>query len=109
MTDKPLEATPLWIQTGHGNSIVEGEGYYLSYNPRIGSGLINVMGMALGIEDRSGDDETALYVESTNKWYILNGDFRKEYERCENLDECLLVYEAHKDNHRSDWSTDKQL
>lgn len=89
------------------NYVLKGKGYYISYNPCIepnpfdeGLGLLGVA------ESRIGLDETALRDEKNNIWYILNGDFRKEYEKCRSLKECIKVYSKNKKLHRSDFSTD---
>ncbi len=63
---------------------MEGDGFYISYNP-----------------DPLGP-ETALVKDG--KFLILDGDFRKEYEeRVESFEECLKFFKDHQDR-RSRWS-----
>ncbi len=40
-------------------------------------------------------------------WRILNGDFRKEYQKCGSLKECIKFFEKNK-KYRSSWSTDSK-
>lgn len=96
------------------NEILHGEGFYISYNPRTGVGnpLSEVLSGLTGFPH--GLAETALCVnpdDSTNrKWYILEGDFRKEYAAVahEGLEACMKVYQKNI-LHRSEWSTDEPL
>lgn len=83
---------PNWVMTPNGNWILQGRGFYISYNksPFLGSG-----------------EETALLIEEDGVWRILDGDFREEYEKefWKGAKACLKVYERNiKD--RSEWSTD---
>jgi len=66
---------------------IDGPNVYVSYNPCPFDTQV---------------PETALYVKGV--WYILNGDFRKEYEKAGDLEGCLKVF---RDNieHISTWST----
>lgn len=84
-----------WFQTKWGNFVLNKidtdtkKEYYISYN-----------------EKPPGEScvETALCV-GENDYYTTNKDLRKEYEKCNTLEECMLVHEKHKE-HRSIWSTD---
>ena len=82
-----------------GNLVLEGKGYHISYLPKNGSIGILIPSFA---SDGNGD-ETALCVDGN--YYILNGDFRKEYEKVINkgLSACMKVFEAHP-NQISSWS-----
>lgn len=49
--------------------------------------------------------ETALYVERKDRYYILKGDWRKEYEEVFHLGlaACIKVFEENKENAKSAW------
>lgn len=84
------------------NFILEGNGFFLSYNPSLCDG------MAFFSPDTLLE-ETALVDTSTDdyKYFILNGDFREEYESvvAEGFEACFGVYTKHNDKHSS-WSSD---
>jgi len=100
----------------HGrNYILKGNGFYVSYNPDtftsyFGRGLppgfftdlANFIDPSRQLKD---GEETALY--DGENWYILEGDFRKNYLRAfpKGLEACKRVYERNKAK-RSNWSTD---
>lgn len=91
-----------WQISGAGNSILEGEDFYISYNPCPGMGLRMFMG-------DGGSDETALVIEGEDKKFlILNGDYREEYEKLFpfGLEKCIEFYEKHKKESQSSWATD---
>lgn len=92
---------------GFPNQLLKGKGFYLSYNPATGAGNPTAILLSSLLGQENGKEETALRNESTGIWYILNGDFRKQYEEVvsNGFDACLAVY---KENiqHRSEWSTD---
>lgn len=97
------------------NSILEGKDFYISYNPctdnRFGITDIANVAAALARQPEMKDgEETALFHEKKNIWYLLEGDFRKEYEVAfpKGFMECLAVYKKHKKTNRSNWSTDKK-
>jgi hypothetical protein len=60
-----------WKQ-GFNNSVLQGKGFFISYNPCPGGGISFFRG-------DNGGDETALVKDGS--FYILNGDFRKQYEK----------------------------
>jgi len=106
---------PNWQNTGQGNLILQGDGFYVSYNPNPGESDIGKMYNKIG-KERYGleakAEETALVNESdATNYHILNGDFRKEYETAFPLGfaECKKVFDKHKDKDESDWSTEKAL
>ena len=91
---------------GGTNYVLEGDGFYLSFN------AAPCADMSFFRSD-SGGSETALAVEDGKPdggtlWLILNGDFRKEYEEAfaRGIEGCLAVYESHRSTKRSSWSTD---
>ena len=87
------------------NEILNGKNFYISYNPKTGVG--NPFAMILGeiTNIPNGLPETAIHFENT--WYILNGDFRSQYEAvAENGIKAVLKVYQQNIIHRSDWSTD---
>lgn len=75
------------------NYIIAGDNYLLSYTP-----------CTSGFFGGGGLEETAIRYHDT--WFILNGDFRKEYEQLikKGIEECINFFMAHKD-FWSEWST----
>ena len=109
MTEKAVN----WEKTYSGNLILRGDDFYISFRGDARGGdnpileMTNMLGGVFGV--KTGATETALCVaNSDEKWRILNGDFRKEYEAAyPSLEACIAVYDEHKAECRSDWSTDK--
>lgn len=92
-----------------GNSILSGDGFYISYQDFTKGGraeLFETLNVAL-TGDMRRDDETALHDEVTNKWHILWGDHRKAYEKTfPDKEACLAVYKKLAKKHNCDkWST----
>lgn len=59
-----------------GNYVLDGDGFFISYNPNPGAGISSFAA-------DNGGDETALCAgkkDSDIEYRILNGDFRAEYE-----------------------------
>lgn len=82
------------------NSMLSGEGFYVSYNPDPSS---SELGAFMDWGSDNGGPETALVVDGV--FLILNGDFRKEYEIAHpDIEACRAVYEKHKGKHDSSWS-----
>lgn len=76
-------------QTGQGNELLEGDGFYVSFNPDpnqhpLADVLSNLAQMCSGDETfTESQAETALCIKQPNgrvKYLILNGDFRRDYE-----------------------------
>ncbi len=90
-----------WTKTSQGNSVLDGDGFFVSYNPSPGMGLSMFKG-------DGGSDETALVRpdDEKNKYRILNGDFRQEYEDLvdKGFNACLAIFEQNKEC-ESSWST----
>lgn len=88
-----------------GHYILQGEDFYVSYNPAPWSGISL-------FESDDKQEETALVIEGPNHKFflILNGDFREEYkEAFPDLAACLDVYKRHENTARSTWSGDTPL
>lgn len=97
------------------NEILDGDGFYISYNETPGGGL------SLFAPDVCENDipcnETALVeklYESKEEdvliFRILNGDFREEYEEAfpKGFDACLAVYDEYKEDRASSWSDEDE-
>jgi len=85
------------------NEVLDGEDFYVSYNSNPGADFLLFNG-------DNGSDETALIKpdDRGNKYRILNGDFRKGYEKLVPLgfQACLEFYEMMVErNFDSSWST----
>ena len=96
-----------WVKLVN-NSILEGSGFYISYNKRTGASemrdSMTILANALGGNVKDGE-ETAL--KDGEIWKILEGDYREEYEEAfPSIVKCRAVYDKYKDKHRSNWSTD---
>lgn len=93
------------------NEVLLGDDFHISYNPATGAGIPLAAILSGLVGAPNGLPETALCVhpdeDDKRVWYILNGDFRKEYEEAfpNGLETCLEVYRRNI-QHRSDWSTD---
>ncbi len=76
------------------NYVLEGDGFYISYNP-------DFSGFSHWVSD-DGSDETALCKDG--KYFILNGDFRDRYEEIidQGFEACFDFYT--KQNNVSSWS-----
>jgi hypothetical protein len=86
-----------WEISLMGNQILERGNYYISfrkYTTRFGDSFAG---------DDNGLGETAICYDG--EFAILNGDFRKEYEELDTLEECLEFYEIKKAESKSKWST----
>lgn len=98
---------------GHNNEVLQGDNFYISYNPSTGTELMagtftsvaNSLGSILGKSFKDGE-ETALK-DSSGQWYILQGDYRKEYEKVFSKGEkaCISVFRKYEKVARSEWST----
>lgn len=82
---------------GGGNYVAEFDGFAVSYNPDTDAGLSIFAG--------DGSDETALMIGG--KYFILNGDFRKDYERLalRGAEACLAFFHEKEAAHGSSWTT----
>jgi hypothetical protein len=86
----------MWKDKPGNGQYLEGQDFTISY---ITGGLLS-----------EHKDETALIDERDGgrTYYILNGDWRKEYERLvsHGYDACKALYDSQKAKHRSRWSED---
>jgi hypothetical protein len=109
--------TAVFVSTGYGNWVAEGQGFYVSFKPANALtgeradlvGMLAMLGSALAGNAMPADEEpeTALYHRDSDTWYILTGDLCAEYapEIARGFDACLAVYRRNI-CHRSPWSTD---
>jgi len=90
------------------NDVLAGEGFHVSYIHRTGANTkaFTEIFNQLGEEVKDGE-ETALYLEEEKLWLILEGDFRKQYEKAfpKGIEACRAVYNKNI-KHRSNWSSD---
>lgn len=99
----PTKTKPEWKETGGGNRILRFDDFYVSYNP---NPSLNP-GMALfAMFGDNTREETALKSDTGPEFFVLNGDFRADYEACDTYEQALAVYQKHKAEHRSQWSMD---
>jgi len=80
------------------NQILLGDGFYVSYNGHAQEGVL--YGLFAG--DRN--EETALVKDG--KYFILNGDWRKHYERLfpDGWDTCFSFFKKRNKRYVSSWS-----
>ncbi|MGV8130555.1 MAG: hypothetical protein ACP5N7_00465 [Candidatus Pacearchaeota archaeon] len=87
------------MKKSNSNEFLQGKGFYISYNSCPWAGF-------QFFESDNRSSETALVKEGKNKkFYILNGDFRKEYEQLidKGFNACKTFYKKNID-HKSSWS-----
>jgi len=104
-------------QKGFPNLILQRTNFYISYNPCIRDCIFDkILTTVTTIKPRIGKSETALVIPAKEKsiipqeFFILNGDFRKEYEACgDNQKKCMKVYTNNKKKYDSDFSTNKPI
>lgn len=97
-------AKPEWQHGPSGRASLEGDGFYISYNP--------CPGALLGISFFASDDgrpETALCYDG--RYDILNGDFRDSYERLvpQGLAACRAFYMQQSAHADSSWTTPSKI
>jgi hypothetical protein len=91
-----------WETTTMGNEVLDGDGFFISYQPNQ-----NVLGIKSFSADTSSG-ETALVNKKASSFFylILNGNFKKEYEKLVPLgyDACVKFFNEMKKKHKSSWS-----
>ena len=109
-----------WVQTAAHNEVLEGDGFHISFRPGTVeplpiSEMIGMLVRILGQEGNNSKDETALcaperFPSMVNPYFILNGDFRKEYEGLVKLgwDACYAFWLSQPDC-CSEWSHEPLL
>lgn len=76
-----------WKEGVVGNVVLENDDVFISYNPHL-----------------PGGRETAVKIKGD--WYILNGDFRKQYEKVfPNIEKILEVFKKYNKEFGSFWTT----
>jgi hypothetical protein len=96
---------PAWIRNPGGTNhllLAPDESFFISYQP-----LSNPSGIFFFASD-NGSPETAIV--QGQSYYILNGDFRYEYERLvpQGFAACKAFYDSQKSKNRSSWSTEDE-
>jgi|ERR1700730_7557069 len=69
------------------NKVVRKKDYYISYNP---------------CTFDEGKEETAIYDEVVDKFYILYGDFRRAYSAFTTLEECKNYFKVRAEKYPED-------
>ena len=84
-----------WKSNGN-KEVLNGEGFYISYNSNPGCGV--------SMFASDAGSETALCKDGD--YFILNGDYRKEYEKLapQGWDSCMEFYKEKAPEHSSSWS-----
>lgn len=97
-----------WTKTKSGNEVLdEGEYLFISYRSNTREPFEIFSPLLANILQGDSQEETVMYF--MDKWYILNGDFRKEYEEVfPDPVACFKVFERHKDK-ISTWSSDYNI
>lgn len=87
----------------NGNYLLFGDGYFISYNPSTlwTFKLKRINDPSFKFNEEEETEETAIYIEATNSYLILNGDFRLEYEECSTLEQCKEVFRKFESIYRS--------
>ena len=95
-----------WVVTKNGVHVLVRDGYLISYNPSTLHTFrqYKLKNPAYQFDETTDTKETALYIAKKDCYLVLNGDFRKEFEACANLMQCLLVYKQLAPKYRSKWS-----
>lgn len=83
-----------WNSTGGSNYVLQKKNWYISYNPCPG-------GIISSFRSDTGGAETAICTKG--EFYILNGDFRKQYEKVKSLKEAMAIFKKNIKK-RSSWS-----
>lgn len=76
---------------GNKQELTEKKGFYISYAD------------VSGVGGFSGDEKYETAIVANGNYYILNGDFRKEYAKCKTLAEAMKVFKKNK-AYKSSWS-----
>lgn len=93
----------LWEQTMRGNLVLRGDCFYVSYNAFRDPLSLVLAKFGLGPETDKG--ETALVVGDS--YFILNGDFRQEYEAAMlSVESAMEVYLRNRSQHGSCWTSE---
>jgi len=92
-----------WVITDTGVHILLKEGYRITYNPSTiyTLNLKRIKDPKFKFEEDVDTEETALYINSTDSYLILEGDFRKAFERCKTKEECKEVFRKYSPLYRS--------
>jgi hypothetical protein len=88
-----------WKKLNH-NYILEGDGFFVSFIPSNANPWLGTIFNG----DRPDGMETAIVKDG--KYYILNGDFRKDYEKLvdKGFNACKKFFDKNEDESGSSWS-----
>ncbi len=93
-SNKPISN---WLLTDKGIYLLVGDGYRITYNPSTlyTFSLKKSKDPLFQFEEDEETEETALYINATDSYLILDGDFRSVYEECQTLEECIAVFKKY--------------
>ena len=91
---KNLKTKSNWLVTETGVHILAGDGYRITYNPSTiyTFNLKKIKDPQFQFEEDIDTEETALYINATDSYLILEGDFRKAFEKCHTIEECKQIF-----------------
>lgn len=97
-----------WLVTESGVYILFRDGYRITYNPSTVYTFNHrkMRDPEFNFPEDVDSEETAIYIQDKDCYLILDGDFRRAYEACTTLKQCLIVYKKHAPIFRSKWSMD---
>lgn len=92
-----------WLLTENGIYLLIGDGYRITYNPSTlyTFNLKKFNDPLFQFDEDEETEETSLYINETNSYLILDGDFRYVYEECQTLEECKAVFKMYAPWYRS--------
>ena len=91
-----MEKNNKWKKLGAGNLVLDLGKYYISFNDFCVPVMLRIF--------KSDDNRSETALIKNDKYYILNGDFRKDYEKFKTFKECKKFFDSKKDEFQSNWS-----
>lgn len=105
-----MDVIKAWVKLDR-NSVLNGDGFYISYNPSTGDtamgSLLTDFGNIMGGELEDGE-ETALVKDGV--FSILSGDWRNDYEKLvdKGYDACYKFFKTKQKKYGNNWSTNEE-
>ena len=88
-----------WENVGGPNVVLDGDGFYVSFNAYPCSGV------SFWESDNGGTETALVNRKDKHQFRILNGDFRKDYEKIiGSWEKCLEFFNSKKASCESSWS-----
>jgi len=106
MTDNPRNHKR-WLLSDSGVYMLIGNGYRITYNPSTIYTLNKqkIKDPLFKFDQDEDTEETSLYINATDSYLILEGDFRKEYQKCDTVEQCKNVFKIYEPWYRSKYSS----